>query len=71
MGTLTFSRIEATNAPSLAFAREITEAVRELDAMEDVRVIVLTSSGRISEPAEDAVKKIGIRMRTIMGNIQS
>jgi len=46
VGTLTLSRIEGMNALSLAFAREITGAVRELDAMEEVRVIVLTSSGK-------------------------
>jgi len=46
VGTLTLSRIEGMNALSLAFAREITGAVRELDAMEEVRAIVLTSSGK-------------------------
>jgi len=46
VGILTLSRIEGMNALSLAFATEITEAVRELDAMEEVRVIVLNSGAR-------------------------
>jgi enoyl-CoA hydratase len=46
VGTVTLSRIEATNALSLAFAEEITEAVKELDAMEEVWAIILTSGGK-------------------------
>jgi enoyl-CoA hydratase len=46
VGTLTFSRVEGMNALSLSFATEITEAVRELEAMEEVRVIVLNSSAK-------------------------
>jgi enoyl-CoA hydratase len=46
VGTLTISRNEAMNALSLAFAAEIADSVRELDAMEEVRVIVLNSGAR-------------------------
>jgi enoyl-CoA hydratase len=46
VGTVTLSRIEGMNALSLAFAAEIAEAVRELDALEKVRVIVLNSDAR-------------------------
>jgi enoyl-CoA hydratase len=46
VGTLTLSRTEGSNALSLAFATEITEAVRELDAMEQARVIVLSSTAK-------------------------
>jgi enoyl-CoA hydratase len=46
VGILTLTRTEAMNALSLAFARQVTEAVRELDAAEEVRVIVLTSGAR-------------------------
>jgi enoyl-CoA hydratase len=44
VGTLTLSRIDGPNALSLPLATEISEAVRELDAREEVWAIVLTSS---------------------------
>jgi len=46
VGTLALSGTESMNALSLAFAAEITEAVRELNAMDEVRVIILKSNAK-------------------------
>jgi len=46
VGTLSLSRVESMNALSLTFAREITEAMRELSAMKNVRVIILRSKAK-------------------------
>lgn len=43
---LGLARRESLNALSLEFAREITEAVRELNDRDDVRVIILTSHAK-------------------------
>jgi len=46
VATLALDRTESLNALSLAFATEITESVRELNAMDEVRVIILKSNAR-------------------------
>lgn len=46
VATLGLARTESLNALDRAFAGEITAAVRELNAREDVRVIILTSKAR-------------------------
>ncbi len=47
VATLSLARTESLNALNLAFGAELTEAVRELDRREDVRVIILKSNARI------------------------
>ncbi len=47
VATLSLARTESLNALTLAFAKEITEAVRELNDSQDVRVIILRSNARI------------------------
>ncbi|HUH65879.1 MAG TPA: enoyl-CoA hydratase-related protein [Syntrophales bacterium] len=47
VATLSLARTESLNALNLAFGKEITDAVRELNAREDVRVIILRSAARI------------------------
>jgi enoyl-CoA hydratase/carnithine racemase len=46
IGTVTLNRPEKLNAFAGKMRQEVAEAVRELIAMEDVRVLVITGSGR-------------------------
>ena len=46
IATLVLARTESLNALSLAFTAEITEAVRELNAMDEARVIILKSNAK-------------------------
>ena len=46
IATLSLDRAESLNALSLAFTAEITEAVRELNAMDEARVIILKSNAK-------------------------
>ncbi len=47
VATLSLARTESLNALNLAFAKEIVDAVRELNRREEVRVIILKSNARI------------------------
>ena len=47
IATVGLNRVETLNALSYEFATEITEVFRELDAAENVRVIILKSNARI------------------------
>ena len=47
IATLALARTESLNALSLAFTAEITEAVRELNAMDEARVIILKSNAKV------------------------
>jgi len=47
LGTLALARKESLNALSLEFAAEITEAVRELSEMDEVRAVILKSNAQI------------------------
>ena len=46
IATLALDRAESLNALSLAFTAEITEAFRELNAMDEARVIILKSNAK-------------------------
>jgi len=47
IGILALARAESLNALNLDFAAEITEAVRELNATDEVRVIIIKSNAQI------------------------
>jgi enoyl-CoA hydratase/carnithine racemase len=47
IATLALNRTDSLNALTIAFAEEMTAAVKDLSAREDVRVIILKSNARI------------------------
>lgn len=47
VATLALNRTESLNALTIAFAEEMTSAVKDLSSREDVRVIILKSNARI------------------------